>query len=110
MTNDVLLNGGYGETESLLGKNETERATSTAYKMVYKSSGNNQSNSYGLAENVKGDAIWEISNNRLGTSWFNSVTRYPFSYNPFFLRSGYFHQHYGIFTFKELKEVVKVIL
>ena len=103
MTNDVLLNGGYGETESLLGKNETERATSTAYKMVYKSSGNNQSNSYGLAENVKGDAIWEISNNRLGTSWFNSVTRYPFSYNPFFLRSGYFHQHYGIFTFTEFE-------
>ena len=98
----VLLNGGYGEEDSLLGKDELERATSTAYKMVYKSDGTNQANSYNLTENVKGDGIWETSLSNLGASaWFSDMSRYPVSNFPFFQRSGYFHVNEGIFLFRE---------
>lgn len=95
-------NGGYGEKESLLGADSTERATSTAYKTVYKASGTNQSESYDLTESRKGDAIWETSNsysNKTG-SWFGTYAIFSTFNSPFLGRGGnYSSVGAGLFYF-----------
>ena len=80
MSQNNLEGGGYGEEDSLLGKNENEKATSTAYKTVYKEE-------YKMTENMKGDAIWETSlvNSNYG-SWFGGVSTFPKSMFPYFWR------------------------
>ena len=87
----VETNGGYGEDNSLLGKDSTERETSTAYKTVYPADGTSSSNSYNnLAKNIKGDGVYETSDSAssgLG-SWFDACASFPATSNPFFVRSG----------------------
>ena len=89
--------GGYGEEGSLLGKNETEKAKSTAYKTVYEA-GSNQINSYNLTESKKGDGIWETSV-YAKTAWFNAEIAYPSSDFGFFSRGGCYQNNPGIFTY-----------
>ena len=89
--------GGYGEEGSLLGKNEAEKAKSTAYKTVYEA-GNNQINSYNLTESRKGDAIWETSV-YAKTAWFNAEIGYPSGDSAFFSRGGCYQNNSGIFTY-----------
>ena len=89
--------GGYGEEESLLGKNEAEKSKSTAYKTVYEA-GSNQINSYNLTENRKGDAIWETSV-YAKTAWFNAEIAYPSGDSGFFSRGGCYQNNLGIFTY-----------
>ena len=98
-SNDIIINGGYGEKGSLLGENEIERAKSTAYKTVYEVEGTNQNNAYSLTENRKGDAIWETSTSE--NIWFGGYGRYPVTTYPFFGRGGnYYTQNYAsIFAF-----------
>ena len=89
--------GGYEEEGSLLGKNEAEKAKSTAYKTVYEA-GNNQINSYNLTESRKGDAIWETSV-YAKTAWFNAEIGYPSGDSAFFSRGGCYQNNPGIFTY-----------
>ena len=74
---------------SLFGKDEHERTTSTKYKTVYEASGLNQEETYMLAEEKKGDAIYETSNTSMANkgAWFEASTFFPNSQNPFFARS-----------------------
>ena len=91
MTSDSKTNGGYGEDDSLLGKDSTERATSTAYKTVYPADGTSKSNSYNnKAKNIKGDAIYETSNSAYSdtASWFDAWAHFPAASPLFFVRSG----------------------
>ena len=98
MLSDTQNHGGYGEEESLLGKNEKEKSTSTAYKTVYKA-GSNQTNSYNLTESRKGDAIWEISSN-LGSTWFAGTRKFPTSNYSFFSRGDcYYNTNSSIFCY-----------
>ena len=98
MLSDTQNHGGYGEEESLLGKNEKEKSTSTAYKTVYKA-GSNQTNSYNLTESRKGDAIWEISSN-LGSTWFAGTRNFPTSNYSFFSRGDcYYNTNSSIFCY-----------
>ena len=72
--------GKYGEKGSILGADSTERATSTAYKTVYQTSGINPSESYDLAQNEKGDGIYETSSHYsyIASAWFGSETSFPY--------------------------------
>ena len=93
VTNDIANQGGYGETGSLFGQNETEKATSTAYKTVYEWE-SNQEISYNLTENRKGDAIWETSAdyNSTTNSWFGGYSRFFMSSQQFLWRGGNYQQ------------------
>ena len=93
VTNDIANQGGYGETGSLFGQNETEKATSTAYKTVYEWE-SNQEISYNLIENRKGDAIWETSAdyNSTTNSWFGGYSRFFMSSQQFLWRGGNYQQ------------------
>ena len=102
--NDVWSNGGYGEKESLVGENEIEKATSTAYKTVYEAANNtNQIDSYNLTEKRKGDAIWEISSTQGGFTgiWFNGYNNFAVWTYIFFIRGGNYYKidHANIFAF-----------
>ncbi len=98
MSSSNQNDGGYGEKGSLLGQNEYEKATSTAYKTVYEN-GTNQVNSYNLTEHVKGDAIWETSN-QSGSSWFKGRKQFPNSSCPFFSRGDcYYNSNTSIFGY-----------
>ena len=91
MSADSKTNGGYGEDDSILGKDSTEREISTAYKTVYPAEGIDKEASYNnLAKNIKGDAIYETSNSasNASTSWFDAFASFPGTSNPFFDRSG----------------------
>ena len=94
----------YGGTQSgdLYGTEE-ERNKSTAYKTVYSANGTSASNSYNnLAKNIKGDAIYETSNNYSSStaSWFDAYAIFPYTGSPFFLRSGSYSISYaGTFFF-----------
>ena len=91
MSSTSKNDGGYGEDDSLLGKDNAERATSTAYKTVYPADGTSPSNSYNnLAKNIKGDAIYETSNSNSNDtgSWFDAFTYFSYPDRPFFIRSG----------------------
>ena len=93
----------YGGTESgdLYGT-EKERNTSTAYKTVYQASEISQSESYNLAQNKKGDAIYETSNSHSNSkgSWFDAYASFPSVENPFFDRGGsYSNSSAGMFYF-----------
>ena len=100
---DAKTYGGYEENESLLGKNSTEKSTSTSYKTVYQSEGTiNTWNYENKAKNVKGDAIYETSN--FGSSniasWFEEYAYYPDPTSIFFQRSGISYFNYaGTFFF-----------
>ncbi len=85
-----ITNGGYGQEESLLGKNEAERATSTAYKTVYEASGTSHIDSYNLTEARKGDALWETSDSRHSSTsaWFGAYGQFSSYYSIFFRRGG----------------------
>ena len=106
MSSNSKTYGGYGEEGSILGKDSTERATSTAYKTVYTASGTSQSNSYNLLAEEgtikKGDAIYETSStysNSTG-SWFGAYANFPNTTNPFFNRGGnYNNSNAGVFYF-----------
>ena len=85
-----LTNGGYGQEGSILGKNETERAMSTEYKTVYEASGTSYKDSYKLAEERKGDALWETSDSRHSptSTWFGAYGNFPYNFSAFFRRGG----------------------
>lgn len=90
MSSNAKEYGKYGEDDSILGKDSTERAESTSYKTVYSADGTNQDNSYyNKAKNIKGDAIYETSNSYSNStsSWFNADAYFPYTSSPFFLRS-----------------------
>ena len=60
MSSNPKTYGGYGEDNSILGKDSSERATSTAYKTVYPADGTSSSSSYNnQAKNIKGDGVYE---------------------------------------------------
>ena len=91
MSSNSKTYGGYGEDDSILGKDSSERATSTAYKTVYPADGTSQSNSYNnQAKNIKGDGVYETSNSYSSStaSWFDAYANFPGTSGPFFLRSG----------------------
>lgn len=96
-----LSNCGGGASGDLYGETEEERATSTAYKMVYEGSVS-QSTDYETAKKYKGDAIYETSNsygNSTG-SWFGAYADFPYKGDPFFIRGGSFSDTYaGAFCF-----------
>ena len=84
--------GEYGEEDSILGKDSSERATSTAYKTVYPADGTSYTDSYNnQAKNIKGDGVYETSNSASsGTgSWFDACASFLDTSTPFFVRSGY---------------------
>ncbi len=65
----------------------SDKGTSTKYKTVYKS--DSADNSYNLAEDVKGDAIYETSLKDNGsTSWNSDYSSFPNNNTPFFRRGG----------------------
>ena len=67
----------------------TEQGISTKYKTVYKASGTDNNASYELAKGIKGDAIYETSNDYSVTaSWFNEPAYFPNTGGTFFTRSG----------------------
>ena len=97
----------YEKEGSILGEDRTERATSTAYKTVYISSGTSQSNSYNLLAEKgtikKGDAIYETSStySDVTSSWFGADADFPNTHNPFFSRSGsYSYSYAGMLYFR----------
>ena len=86
--------GGYGEDNSLLGKDSSERAESTEYKTVYPADGTSSSNSYNnKAQNIKGDGVYETSNSYSSVtgSWFEAFVSFPHTGYPFFERGGNYH-------------------
>ena len=90
MSSEDTTYGRYGEEESILGKDSTERATSTAYKTVYQANGTSQSENYNLTQRKKGDAVYETSNNHANytASWFSASAYFPTSIGVFFARGG----------------------
>ena len=91
MSSTPKNNGGYGEDNSILGKDSNERAESTAYKTVYPADGTSYTDSYNnKAKNIKGDGVYETSNSASsGTgSWFDAYASFPNTSAPFFQRSG----------------------
>ena len=89
MSSNPKTYGGYGEDNSILGKDSSERATSTAYKTVYPADGTSSSSSYNnQAKNIKGDGVYETSNSDYsGTgSWFDAYAGFPRTSHPFFKR------------------------
>ena len=103
ISTSAKTNGGYEEDDSILGKDSTERAGSTAYKTVYPAEGTSQSNSYNnQAKNIKGDGVYETSNRYSSStaSWFDACANFPYASSPFFLRSGGSGSSYaGTFSF-----------
>ena len=101
MSSNSKTYGEYEKEGSILGEDSTERATSTAYKTVYISSGTSQSNSYNLLAEKgtikKGDAIYETSStySDVTSSWFGADAGFPNTDNPFFSRSGSYSYSYG---------------
>ena len=100
--------GGYEEDDSILGKDSTERAGSTAYKTVYPADGTDREAIYNnQAKNIKGDGVYETSNSASSStaSWFDAYAYFPYASRPFFRRSGgsgssdagtfYFANNYG---------------
>ncbi len=90
IANNSYLETNGGESEGdLYGADENERSTSDKYKTVYKHS-NGQESDYNACGNVKGDAIYETSNQYGSTtgSWHNACAYFPYSDNPFFERGG----------------------
>ena len=88
----------------MVGENEIEKATSTAYKTVYEAANNtNQIDSYNLTEKRKGDAIWEISSTQGGFTgiWFNGYNNFAVWTYIFFIRGGNYYKidHANIFAF-----------
>lgn len=71
----------------LYGANDTERKTSTEYKMVYESSGV-RATDYEMTKKNKGDTIYEVSNNYNNDngSWFWNRAYFPDVGSPFFCR------------------------
>ncbi len=95
-----LTNGGITQGD-LWGASDTERATSTAYKMVYEGVGTSATN-YNTAQKYKGDGMYETSNTYSSDtgSWFVACTYFPDSTNSFFYRSGYYSRSdIGTFCF-----------
>ena len=80
-----------GEAKGDLYGAEDERATSTAYKMVYEGVGS-QSTDYETAKKYKGDAVYETSNSYSNStgSWFAAYAYFPYTSSPFFYRGGYY--------------------
>lgn len=74
----------------LIIDDNSEAATSTAYKTVYTITNNSQSVGYNLSSSKKGDAIYEISNsyNSLSGTWYSTYSYFPYSNYPFFVRGG----------------------
>ena len=103
MGSDSKEYGEYGEDDSLLGKDSIEIATSTAYKTVYLADGTSQNNTYNnIAQNIKGDGVYETSNNYKGStaSWFDAYAIFPNTSSPFFIRGGTNTGNYqGTFSF-----------
>ena len=97
---NLSTNGGTSQGD-LYGANTEEQRTSTKYKTVYKASETNQSSSYNLAAEKKGDGVYETSNNYSNTnSWFGAYSGFPDTGNPFFNRGGnYRNSNAGVFYF-----------
>ena len=90
MSSEDTTYGGYGEEESLLGKDTAERAVSTEFKTVYQANGTSQAENYNLAQRQKGDAVYETSNNysNYTDSWFSASAYFPIPIGVFFARGG----------------------
>ena len=91
-----------GTTEGdFFGESSQERATSTAYKMVYERTGT-QETDYNTAQKYKGDGVYETSNTNssdVGT-WYAAYAYFPYPASPFFSHSGnYNNSNAGIFCF-----------
>ena len=95
----------YGGTETgdLYGANASEISTSTAYKVVYKQGSYDDGQlNYEANKGMKGDALWETSNNYASDSgsWHVASSDFPFANFPFFGRSGLYNDNdSGLFFF-----------
>lgn len=86
--NTNLSTNGGTTSGDFYGETAEERATSTAYKMVY-ASNNSQTGDYEIAKRYKGDGVYETSTTGVsgtGTSWFGPYTCMPNDVSPFFGR------------------------
>ena len=97
ISDTIKNNGGYEEEGSLFGKDETERATSTAYKTVYKSDDVSQTYNYNMTEKVKGEAIWETSSDN--SSWYGAYATFMSLSNPFLSRGDCYYNKRWYFCF-----------
>ncbi len=100
------LNRYGGEAEGdIFGANVEEQSTSTAYKTIYKDSGSTDNSftnvekaNYILNSTIKGDAMYETSNNGGYNStgaWFLSATYFPYITAPFIARGGRYNENSG---------------
>lgn len=99
---DLITYGGITSGD-LYGETAEERATSTAYKMVYEGNGT-QETDYEIAKKYKGDCVYEISNSYSSwtNAWFQAYSVYPGALYPFFYRSGgYGYDYAGSFLFRK---------
>lgn len=108
-SNDYLRDNGGQAQGDLYGATAEEQSTSTKYKTVYSKGTNMQQEiqenrrPYYACENVKGDAIWETSNENSVTAgaWFGTFSNFSLLSSPFLMRSrGNTSITSGIFSYR----------